>query len=62
MDWKEKIYIAMALLKEGCEDNTDAGVRCSECPMYHSCFKRELEHITPNIWDMQIIRMKYFNN
>lgn len=62
MYWKEKVIMAMALLKEGCEGNDWAGAPCSECPMYPNCFERELENATPNIWDIKIIHNKYIDN
>jgi len=36
MDWKEKMIIAMTLLKEACGENTE-WAKCAECPFEEYC-------------------------
>ena len=36
MDWKEKMALAMKLMKEACKENGD-WTKCSECPFTEKC-------------------------
>ncbi len=48
MDWREKITVAMALLKEGCKENTN-GENCFKCPFeeYCMCIMENFSGIIP---------------
>ena len=48
MDWKEKIFKGIKLIKQGCFEKDPTW--CSDCPLYKYC---ELIGEAPLYWDVE---------